>query len=129
MSNVRGLEDAPKHRAAVLFVIGAAATLVVVALIYSILLSAANSAKINERQQDAIVTIDKTDEILAEVRGCTTPGERCYERGLKQTAEAVGKVSEVIVLASACASGPTARDPLYIQTCVLDALKDKRKNP
>lgn len=43
-------------------------------------------------------------ETLQRVKGCTTPGQACYERGRRQTGAAVTSINEVSVLAAACAA-------------------------
>lgn len=62
-------------------------------------------------------------------QSCVIPGRACYERGQQQTAQAVGDINHVVILAAACAgnlpSGIDAdkREDL-ITACITKRLAD-----
>jgi hypothetical protein len=59
------------------------------------------------------------------IKSCTTPGQPCYARGQSQTADAVGNINRVVILAAACAVGKTGNEShveAQIQSCVIDGL-------
>jgi hypothetical protein len=59
------------------------------------------------------------------IKSCTTPGQPCYARGQSQTADAVGNINRVVILAAACAVGKHGTSPqieAQIQSCVIDGL-------
>lgn len=133
MSTIHDDPMPTKRHVALMLVMGMSIAALLCGVLYAIVLSASNSAKINDRQKDAITTIDNTNAtlkqtelILEKVEDCTTPGLKCYERSKAQLAGAVNDVNTVVVLAAACASGTEGRDELYIQKCVLDALANRK---
>lgn len=59
------------------------------------------------------------------IHSCVTPGEPCFERAQRQTADAVSNINRVIIAAAACAVGQTgtrADIQSAIQACVIDDL-------
>lgn len=64
------------------------------------------------------------------VRDCVTPGGECFERGQEQTADAVGDINRVAVIAAACATSlpegiSQQRRVFLTQSCVIQRLADK----
>ena len=99
-----------------------------VTIITSAIIGAVNSTMIREQQTTNTRTLDSTDRTLRLVEDCTTPGGECYERGRESTADAVGDIGRVTVLAAACAAsiedreiGVPARAAL-IQDCIVAQL-------
>jgi hypothetical protein len=72
-------------------------------------------------------TGDKLLRSAERIEDCTSPGGECYQRGVKNQADAVGSINRVIVLAAACSVGLpsqlTQRErEVHIQACVIDGL-------
>lgn len=67
-------------------------------------------------------TTQNTNRTAKAVLDCTTPGGKCFKRGRRATAKAVGDINRVIVLAAACADRPGDQTREQIERCVLDAL-------
>lgn len=59
------------------------------------------------------------------IEDCTTPGQPCYDDGLKQQADVIGDLNRVIVLAAACADRPGDQSVEEIQGCVIAKLADQ----
>jgi hypothetical protein len=77
-----------------------------------------NTAKADARDE----TIANTARTLRLVRSCVTPSGKCYERGQAQTAEAVGNINRVVILAAACAAQMPGGTVESITKCVTDQL-------
>lgn len=106
------------------------AALLVVVVVTAALVSAAKSSAVRETQVSNTRTLDNTERVLALVQSCTTPGEECYEDGQRRTAQAVGDINRVIVLAAACSVGldpqlPVAERQTQISSCVIQRLSAK----
>lgn len=68
-----------------------------------------------------------SDRTLAAIQDCTQPNGKCYRRGQSQTADAVGNINRVVILAAACSVGLDQRLSVgdrqaAIQQCVIDRL-------
>lgn len=111
-----------RSRAVATFALGALVAALVLLLVTSVLTSATKSTEIRDQQEQNSPLIENTDQTLQIIEGCTTPGRACYERGQRQLAKAVGDINRVVVLASACASGPVVRTETEIQACILERL-------
>lgn len=61
-------------------------------------------------------------ETLRLIRSCTTPGQDCFERGQRQTADAVADINRVAIFAAACADKPRRQTVEQIQSCVIARL-------
>lgn len=114
------------------FALGAALAGVVLALVFAVFTSASKSTEIRDSQQKNSPLINKTNravqntnKALRIVQGCTTPGERCYERAQRQTADAVSNINRVVIIAAACASEPGTHSVEEIQACVIARLADE----
>lgn len=115
------------RRSWAIFFLGMAVFGVLLLLVFGIITAATKSTEIRDTQEQRAPFNEANDETLRIIKGCTTPGMRCYERTQRQTARAVGDVNRVIVLAAACASGSTIRTQVEIQACVLRGLADKKE--
>jgi hypothetical protein len=51
------------------------------------------------------------------IKSCTTPGESCYERGQRQTGDAVASINRVIIASASCAVGQTGT-PAQIEDAI-----------
>lgn len=116
----------PRTRSLLIFVIGMGVTAILVLLIGAVITSATKSTQIRDQQQQNSPLIANSDETLQLIKACTTPGLRCYERGQRQLADAVGNVNRVVVLAAACASGPVTKSEAEIQACVIERLSNQQ---
>lgn len=110
------------------FVIGVAIAAVVLVVIGGVFVAANKSTLIRGDQVDNTTTLDASAETLQIIKGCTTPGESCYERGQSQVANAVTDINKVVILAAACAANnddhPTVEQ---IQRCVVRRLAKEGK--
>jgi hypothetical protein len=88
----------------------------IVALLYAV-------SVIRGTQQNNAPKIDNTEETLKLVKDCVLPGGKCFERGQKQTADAVGSISLRQVAAVACGDQPGTQGPLEIAACVERSMK------
>lgn len=108
-------------------VLGLALCAVLAVVLFAILKAATTTDKISALQNTNARKIDASEQSLALIKSCTTPGMDCYERGQRQSAKAVGDINKVIILAAACASGlpdgvTVAERQDLISTCVIDRL-------
>jgi hypothetical protein len=106
------------------------AAVLVIVVVTAVLVSAAKSSAIRDTQVTNTQTLDNTDQTLKLIQSCTTPGEECYEDGQRRTAQAVGDINRVIVLAAACSVGldpqlPVAERQTQISSCVIQRLSAK----
>lgn len=65
---------------------------------------------------------------------CTNPEGQCYKDSQKRTAQAVGDINRVIVLAAACSVGldremSVERRQIVIQECVINRLAQQAAKP
>lgn len=88
------------------------------------------TAQIRATQVDNTQKADERDKTLRAVqRGnrliedCVRPNGKCYERGQRQTAKAVGDINRVVILAAACASQMPGASTDAIQRCVVEGLE------
>ncbi len=100
----------------------------------AILVSAVRSTQVRDTQETNSPLIENTDKTLkaveqlaAEIRSCTTPGEPCAERASQQTADAVGSINRVVIAAASCASGPGSHTYVEVQSCVLARLAGEHR--
>lgn len=73
----------------------------------------------------------RNGQIGREIRDCTQPNGRCYQRAQRRTADAVASINKVAILAAACSIGvpPTlevTQRQVAIQQCVIDRLASRR---
>lgn len=86
-----------------------------ITLLVATLVGADNTNTIRQAQRD-------NAETLRLIRSCTSPGMECFERGQKQTAEAVADINRVAIIAAACADKPNRQTVEQIQSCVITRL-------
>jgi hypothetical protein len=89
------------------------------------LVSAVKASQIRESQVTNTKTLDTTQRTLDAVLDCTTPGRKCFDRGQKQTADAVADINKVAVLAAACADEPGVQGRDEIFACVVQQLGEE----
>ena len=66
--------------------------------------------------------------VVDQIKNCTTPGRPCYERGQRQTANAVADINRVTLAAATCAARRPGQTAPEIRACVLDLLaKEQRR--
>ena len=116
--------DMSRKYKALVFIVGAAVVAFVLLITVAIFGGAETTSDIRDTQQQNSPLIRNTDRTLQRVLSCTSPGKRCYERGQRQTAKAVGDINRVIILAAACAP-LTPGDVDAITACVVDGLSKK----
>lgn len=84
-------------------------------------------------QQTNVPKIDNTETTLELVQDCVTPGGKCYERGQRQTADAVQSLNEAAIdaasSAAACAALPDVSGYIEIKHCVDRTLAENRRTP
>lgn len=106
-------------------------TVVAIAVLSTAILVAASKATdIRDSQVTNTRTLDNSERTLRIIEDCTTPGQPCYERGVRRTANAVGDIQRVIVLAAACSVGldpsrSVVERQSAIQACVIERLAAK----
>lgn len=59
--------------------------------------------------------------IGAEIRSCTRPGGKCYQRNQERSAGVVGDISRVVVLAAACATEADPRASAGVREAAITA--------
>lgn len=84
------------------------------------LVGADNTSTIRQSQRN-------NAETLQIIKSCTTPGQECFDRGQKQTADVVADINRVAVLAAACADRPRQQTVEDIQSCVISRLAESSK--
>lgn len=103
-------------------VAGVAVGVLLVLLIALLIRTWTLADEIRETQRVNTGTLTTSEETLDRINDCTTPGRKCYDKGQKRTAEAVGDINRVIVLAAACADQPQRQTVIEIQNCVIAEL-------
>jgi hypothetical protein len=93
-------------------------------LIGSLLVGVVVVAQIRSAQVDRAPKNDANDATLAIIRDCTEPTGDCFREAQRRTAEAVGDINRVIVIAAACASKPYEQSVTRIAKCVTRRLAD-----
>lgn len=84
----------------------------------------------DHRRQRVIEAQSVENGRLAEaIRDCTTPGGDCYQRSRQASADAVGSINRVTVIAAACAVGinadlPVAERERLIRACLTERLQE-----
>ena len=93
-------------------------------LLYSTLLIRQTQVVNAERAQD-------TQSLTEQIRSCTSPGGKCYERGQKQTAKAVGAIGVVNRKSAAAAAtcAQTRSEYAAILRCINHTLGLGRRTP
>ena len=86
-----------------------------ITLLTAVLVGADNTNAIRDTQRG-------NSEVLRLIRSCTTPGQECFERGQRQTADAVADINRVAIIAAACADKPRRQSVEQIQSCVIARL-------
>jgi hypothetical protein len=104
-----------RRRAIAWFMIGTLTAALVILAFYALLSMRVVLDNVRGAQNDARAT-------SARIVDCTSPGRDCFERGQKQTAEAVASINRVAVLAAACADKPRRQTVEQIQACVIAEL-------
>lgn len=114
------------RRQLVFAVLALLAMAVLLVVITAAIVGAQKSTAIRDQQQETTPliessndTLDAIEKLAAEIRSCTTPGQDCYERGQRQTADAVDVINNAVVYAAACADqrGVQGQDEIY--ACVV----------
>lgn len=87
-------------------------------------------AAIRQTQLENTPTGDKLLAASDRIIDCTEPTGDCYKDGQRRTAQAVGNINRVIVLAAACSVGldpalDVAERQTEIQSCVIERLSAK----
>lgn len=112
----------------------ASSALVVIAVIVAVLMSALNSADIKQTQLEGTPTGKKLLEASERILDCTDPEGVCYKDSQARTAQAVGDINRVIVLAAACSVGldrskSVDERQIAIQECVIERLAVEKAKP
>lgn len=85
-----------------IFFFGMFVTALVVAILTSVVTTADNTSKINDRSETNTVAITSADKTLKIIRGCLTPGRRCYEAGKAQQVAQDGQHLSAVIAAQFC---------------------------
>lgn len=114
-----------------LYLCGAALILLIVGTLASMQQQAAETRVLAERvratQLDGTPLGKQLASSSQRILDCTDPTGTCYHNSQKRTAEAVGNINRVVVLAAACSVGlspqlSVAERQSQIQSCVIDRL-------
>lgn len=106
-----------------------------VLLVVATLLSTRQLAvEVRNTQLEGTPTGKKLLESAEIIKDCTTPEGDCYKRAQERTADAVGDINRVVIMAAACASGLPAglsvdERQTEIQACVIDRLARQARKP
>jgi hypothetical protein len=87
-------------------------------------------AAIRQTQIEGTPTGQRLLKASDRILDCTDPKGKCFQESQKRTANAVGDINRVVVLAAACSVGlnrhlPVAERQSRIQSCVIDRLAAK----
>lgn len=77
----------PRTRYGLIFLMGCAATGVILALVYSIVVGAQSASENNARGESREVQVIKNDQTLEVLKDCTEPGGKCYQQVKRQNLE------------------------------------------
>lgn len=103
----------------------------VVSVVTATVVSAVKSTSIQQNTNENTSLLQNTDETLKIIRGCTTPGEDCYDRGQRSTAAIVADLTNdltrVTAYAAACADQSGVQGEEEILACVVSRLARDRR--
>ena len=100
-------------------VIGALVATLVVGLIWT-------QTQMTERTKAIRAAQESSTASLRVIKDCTRPQGQCFERGQRQTGQAVATINEVSIIAAACADDPARQTVEQIRVCVAAELKRAR---
>ena len=108
-------------------VVGVLVGVLIVAVLALLIRTWSVTDQIRESQQTNTGTLEASQRTLGAVEDCTQPTGKCFLRGQKRTASAVGDINRVVILASACSVGletglSVEQRQAEIQQCVIDRL-------
>lgn len=113
--------------------LAAAVALLVIVVATAVIVSATKSTQIRDTQTENTTLLENTNETLKIIRECTSPGQPCYDRGQKSTAEIVAKLTSdltrVSAYAAACADKPGVQGKDEIFACVVRELAAEPSKP
>ena len=120
----------PRRRTAGWVLLSVTAAAVILGVIVTLVSTWQIADEVRETQLEGTPTGQKLLESSERVLDCTSPEGQCFKDGQKRTANAVGDINRVIVLAAACSVGLDAewsvsRRQTAIQTCVIERLSRK----
>jgi hypothetical protein len=108
-------------------------TVLAIVLVTAIVVAATKSTKIRETQTANTPLLENSNETLKLIRDCTTPGEECFDRGQRRTAEVVANLTSdltrVSAYAAACADRPGVQGEDEILACVIARLAKHPQKP
>lgn len=118
----------PTRRQLLWSIAAVAVVALIVAVATSTIVSALKSTSIRKTQTENTALIENTAETLRIIRGCTTPGQDCYDRGQRQTAayirDLTSDLTRVSAYAAACADKPRQQSTDEIFACVVARLAE-----
>lgn len=88
----------------------------------SAVLSAAGMWSLRSIASSNKATNANTNQVTKAILDCTDPTGECFQQGQARTAEAVGNINRVVVLAAACARVPDNDTQEEIEDCVKQGL-------
>ena len=91
------------------FLIGMLLTAFLVSYVYASIQSAVTVHAVRDTQVTNTKVSRNTQAILKTIKSCTTPGQECYERSLRQQGSVVAALNKYVVLASSCTARLTLR--------------------
>lgn len=117
----------PSKRPAIYVLFAVAVAVLVMGFAAMFVRQATLTAQIRDTQVTNTRARESSDKVLTTIEDCTQPAGKCYQRGQKQTAAAVGDINRVVILASACSVGldsrlSVAERQTAIQSCVIERL-------
>lgn len=87
-----------------------------------LLLIVSLTGQVRNTQLEGTPTGKKLLQSAETIEDCTQANGECYERNLQRSAEVIGDLNRVIVIAASCASGPDEKTVQRIQECVINRL-------
>lgn len=91
-------------------------------VLVSTILSAAGVWGLRGIAQSNKDTNSNTNRVTQAILDCTNPSGKCFQNGQSRTADAVGNINKVVVLAAACARVPDNDTQEEIEGCVKKGL-------
>lgn len=117
----------PRRRTAGWVLLSVTAAVVILGLVTLLVSTWQIADEVRNTQIEGTPTGKKLVASADRILDCTSPEGQCFKDGQKRTANAVGDINRVIVLAAACSVGlnpewSVSRRQTAIQTCVIDRL-------
>lgn len=103
-------------------IVGVMVASLILLFVYSLKQTAETVATIREAQKVNFAAREANDRVLAKIRSCTTPGEKCFQESQRRTAQVVADINQVTVLAAVCAANAPQPTVPIIEECIREQL-------